>query len=220
VVLAVVIEAQLRTDARKRRSWPAYVATLYSRLGCPVVLLVVCADPAVAAWCATPIVVGEPGFVLTPLAVGPHQVPVVTDPVLARRSPEVAVLSAMAHGQGGPDQKLVLEALLAALDVLDHDHANLYADVVLTVLPAAARDYLEALMTTTPYRYQSDFARRYFDQGEAKGEAKAVLAVLGARGIEVTDEVRERISRCTDLGQLETWIRRAATATTIDDLFR
>jgi hypothetical protein len=83
----------------------------------------------------------------------------------------------------------------------------------------AARDYLEALMTTTPYRYQSDFARRYFDQGEAEGEAKAVLAVLGARGIEVTDEVRERISRCTDLGQLDTWIRRAATANTIDDLF-
>jgi hypothetical protein len=41
-VLAVVVEAQLRADRRKRRSWPAYVATLYSRLGCPVALLVVC----------------------------------------------------------------------------------------------------------------------------------------------------------------------------------
>jgi hypothetical protein len=129
----------------------------------------------------------------------------------------------MAHGHEGPDQTLVFEAFLAALNALDPDHANLYADVVLTVLPAAARDYLEALMTTTPYRYQSDFARRYFDQGEAegeaRGEAKAVLAVLGARGIEVTDEVRERVSGCTDLGQLETWIRRAATANTVDDLF-
>jgi hypothetical protein len=31
-VLAVVIEVQLRVDGRKRRSWPAYVATLHARL--------------------------------------------------------------------------------------------------------------------------------------------------------------------------------------------
>ena len=82
-------------------------------------------------------------------------------------------------------------------------------------------------MISAPYRYESDFARRYFDQGEAKGEAKGeargraedVLAVLGARGIEVTDDVRERVSGCTDLGQLRIWILRAATATTADDLF-
>ena len=185
-------------------------------------LVVVCSDRAVAAWCATPIVVGQPGLVLTPLVLGPRQMPVVTDPEWARRSPQLAVLSAMAHG-GGPDQKMVLEALLAALDVLDRDHANLYADVVLAALPEAARDYLEGCMSTTTHRYQSDFARRYFDAGEAKGEAKgearAVLAVLGARGIEAPAGVRERIEACTDLEQLETWIRRAATARTVDDVF-
>jgi hypothetical protein len=112
---------------------------------------------------------------------------------------------------------------LAALENVDRDHANLYADVVLAALPAAARDYLEALMTTTTHRYQSDFARRYFDQGEARGEArgeaKAVLAFLDARGIEVPDEFRERIVGCTDLDQLDTWVRRAATADKIHDLF-
>lgn len=49
----------------------------------------------------------------------------------------------MAHG-GRPGQTAVFEALMAAPEVVDHDHANLYADVVLAVLPAAARDYLEA----------------------------------------------------------------------------
>jgi hypothetical protein len=214
-----VVEAQLAADPRKRLSWPAYVATLYARLGCPVVLLVVCSKPAVAAWCAEPILVGEPGFVLTPLVLGPQQVPVVTDLVQARQSPELAVLSAMAHGHRGPEQTLVFKAFLAALNVLDEGHADLYADVVLKVLPAAARDCLEALMISAPYRYESDFARRYFDQGEARGRAEDVLAVLGARGIEVTDDVRERISGCTDLGQLRTWILRAVTATTADDLF-
>jgi hypothetical protein len=221
-VLAVVVEVQLRADARKRRTWPAYVATLYARLGCPVTLLVMCPDVTVAAWCAKPIVVSDPGLTLTPLVLGPADIPLVSDPVAARRSPQLAVLSAMSHG-AGPGREGVLGALLAALDVVDHDHADLYADMVLTVLPAAARVYLEALMTITGHRYQSDFARRYFDagkeKGRAEGEALAVLAVLAARGIVVPEHIRERITRCTDLDQLDLWIRLAATADAADDLF-
>src|SRR5262249_16933240 len=38
-VFAVVVEVQLRVDARKRRTWPAYVATLHAGLGCPAMLL-------------------------------------------------------------------------------------------------------------------------------------------------------------------------------------
>jgi hypothetical protein len=147
---------------------------------------------------------------------------VVTDPGTARASPELAVLSAMAHGSH-PDREKVLRAMLAALQSLDHDHASLYADVVLATLPEATRHHLEALMALGTYEYQSDFARRYFFQGkaegEAKGEAKALLAVLAARGIEVTAEARARITGCTDLDQLDTWVRRAATASSIGNLF-
>ena len=42
--------------------------------------------------------------------------------------------------------------------------------------------------------------------------------VLDARGINVPDELRERITACTDLEQLGKWIRRAATAHTAQDL--
>jgi hypothetical protein len=81
-------------------------------------------------------------------------------------------------------------------------------------------------MTATSHRYESDFARRYFSQGEAQGkaegkaegEAKAVLAVLDARGVDVPDDVRARVMACTDLEQLDAWIRRAAGATKIQDL--
>src|SRR5919106_5588116 len=59
-VLAVVVEAQLRVDTRKRRSWPAYVATLHARLGCPVALLVVCPSAAGGAPGGGPIVFGGP----------------------------------------------------------------------------------------------------------------------------------------------------------------
>src|SRR5215470_5613998 len=225
-VLGVVVEVQLRDDKDKRWAWPAYVVNLYARLKCPVELLVVCPDPAYVAWCSTPIAVNGSGFVLTLQVLDPAEVPVVTDPELARRQPELAVLSAMAHGEQS-GTKGVFEALLAALEVVDHDHAILYADFVLAALPAAVRGYLEAFMTTTTHRFQSDFARRYYDAGEAKGmaegeargEARAVLAFLDARGIEVPDPVREDITGCTDLDQLDTWIRRAATADKVQDLF-
>jgi len=221
-VLGVVVEAQLSDDGRKRWAWPPYVANLYARLKCPVELLVVSPDPAAAAWCSTPIAVNGSGFVLTPQVLGPAEVPVVTNPELARRQPQLAVLSAVAHGEQSGQQG-VFDALLAALEVVDHDHATRYADYVLTALPVAFRSYLEAFMNTTTHPYQSDFARRYYDAGEAKGEARgearAVLAVLDARGIEVPDPVREDITSCTDLDQLDTWIRRAVTANKVQDLF-
>lgn len=133
LVLAVVVEAQLRIDPRKRQTWPVYVATLHARLGCPIILLVVCTKAAVAAWCAEPIVIGAPGLTLTPVVLGPQNVPVVTDPDQAQRHPELTVLSAMTHGadHGEP----VFYALLAALDVLGPEHAGLYADLVFAALP-------------------------------------------------------------------------------------
>lgn len=221
-VVAVVVEVQLRRDLAKRRSWPVYLATLYARLRCAAMLLVVCPDPATAIWCAAPIELGHPGWTLCPLVLGPDRVPVVTDAVQAARSPELAVLSAVAHGRYREHEK-VLDALMAALEAVDHDHANLYADVVLAALPEAARQYLEDLMTTGTYEYQSDFARRYFGQGKTEGrtegKAEAVLAVLAARSVEVSAQAHRRIAECSDLDQLESWLRRASTAESISDLF-
>lgn len=42
---------------------------------------------------------------------------------------------------------------------------------------------------------------------------------LGARGMSGLDQVRARISACTDPDQLEGWIIRAATATTLEEVF-
>jgi hypothetical protein len=216
---AVVVEVQLRTVRQKRRVWPAYVATLHARLGCPVHLLVICTSPATAVWATEPIVVSPPGFVLTPLVLGPGTLPVVIEPAVAQRMPEVTVMSAIVHGRRRGNREKVFDALLAGLNSVDLEHANLYADVVLTALPKAARQYLEALMTATPFRYQSDFARRYFERGEVQSKADDILAVLDARSITVSDKARARIVDCTDLAQLDIWIRRAATVVSADALF-
>ncbi|MBV9314038.1 MAG: hypothetical protein JO100_09910, partial [Pseudonocardia sp.] len=161
-----------------------------------------------------------------------------TDASQAKRVPELAVLSALAHG-ADPNHGGVLDALLDALTVLDTQRAALYSDVVFAALPGAARAYLEALMSTGTYEYQSEFVRKYIIQGRAEGKAEGktegraegkaegraegkaegVLTFLDARGIGVPEDARTRITSCYDLDQLNTWIRRAATANTINDLF-
>jgi hypothetical protein len=77
-------------------------------------------------------------------------------------------------------------------------------------------------MTTTSHRYRSEFARRYFDQGEASGEArgmaKSVLTVLEDRGIDVPEAKRNEILQCSDIPTLGGWLHRALTAGTIADL--
>ena len=217
-VLAIVVEVQLSRDGAKRWSWPVYLATLRARLRCPTALLVVCVDAAVAAWCAAPIALGHPGWALHPLVLGPQELPVVTDADLARERPELAVLSAITH-HSHADEFKILHALVGALAATDREHSTRYSDVVFAALPAALREYLEELMTTGTYEYQSDFVRRYVFQGRAEGQAEALLDFLDARGIAVPDDVRRRIAECTDSDQLHIWIRRAATVEKIDDLF-
>lgn len=71
-------------------------------------------------------------------------------------------------------------------------------------------------------RYQSKFARRYFDQGaaegKAEGEVEAVLEVLAARGIAVEGEPLARIRACGDLEVLRRWLRRAAVANSLSEV--
>lgn len=221
-VLAVVIEVQLRPDQRKRQSWPAYLATLHARLRCPTMLLVLCPDDATARWCAAPIEVGHPGWVLYPLVLGPDRVPVVADPHRAAENPELAVLSSIAHANRPEQRDRVFEALLAALYAATDEHATLYYDLVLSSLSPAARQQWEALMSTGLREYRSDFVRKNINQGRAEGRAEgladAVLAVLTARGVDVPAPARQQILNCTDHDQLDRWTRRAATASSIDDV--
>ncbi|MFI6936713.1 hypothetical protein [Streptomyces sp. NPDC050287] len=56
-------------------------------------------------------------------------------------------------------------------------------------------------------------------EGEAKGRAEAILRVLGARGIEISDPVRGRVMGCTDLDVLGAWLGRSLSVTSAEELF-
>jgi hypothetical protein len=217
-VLAVIAEIQLRSDPAKRRTWPVYLATLHARLGCPVVLIVVSPSAACAEWCAQPIRLGHPGLELRPLVLGPRQIPHVIDETQAVSSPELSLLSAIAHSDD-PQRDKIFHSFTRALATIEDERASLYADLVLATLPTAARHYLETLMSTGTYEYQSDFVSRPYNQGKAEGEIKSLLTVLAARGFTVPSELLDRITSCTEFDQLEAWIKRAATATTLDEVF-
>ena len=78
-------------------------------------------------------------------------------------------------------------------------------------------------MATARYEYQSDFARKYFAQGEAKGEAKGkaemLLRLLELKGFAVSDTERERILECVDIAQLDAWADRVLIAESLADVF-
>ena len=94
---AAIVEIQLAIDPDKRRSWPVYIAGLHAKLGCPVFLLVVAPEPATARWAQRTIELGQPGFALRPIVLDYRAIPRVTDAEVARRHPELAVLSSIAH---------------------------------------------------------------------------------------------------------------------------
>ena len=86
-------------------------------------------------------------------------------------------------------------------------------------------------MASTSWPVYSPFAREHYgrglEEGKAEGQAegktreaaKLVLLFLSARGLDVTDDVRARVTDCTDVETLEAWAARAATVQTADELF-
>jgi hypothetical protein len=55
-------------------------------------------------------------------------------------------------------------------------------------------------------------------KGEAAGKADAVLTVLAARGVRVSDDIRGRILACSDAAELDALLTRAATISSADEL--
>lgn len=200
-VMGIVVEVQLTRDERKRYVWPVYVCGLRARLECPVLLLVVTADDAIARWAAKPVELGGDSLFMA-LVLGPSGVPIVTDEARALADPELAVLSAMAHGKDDDvarSVEIAVAAQLASLS-LDEEHSTLYCDLIFLALSQAAR---EALQTMRPakYEYQSEFARLYFGQGRQEGSQEGrvalILRLLTARFGVLPDAVRFQVAGAT-----------------------
>jgi hypothetical protein len=109
---------------------------------------------------------------------------------------------------------------IASTEVSDADRSRLMT-IMLRLSSDAARQILEAMMTTS--EYEKTLAERIHDQGmaegEAKGEAKALLRLLAARGLAPSEAQRNQATSCTDAAQLDLWFDRAVTAGTAAEVF-
>lgn len=145
--------------------------------------------------------------------------PVVTDPELAAREPELALLSVMAHGR---DEESIAVAVARAaakgIEGFDRERWVLYFGLIESSLSDAARKAFQ--MLPEGQQFFSESQRQSFEQGSAKGQANAILRVLARRNVAVSDEQRARITACTDVKTLDLWLDRAVTAASTDELFK
>src|ERR1700736_746265 len=216
-VLGVIVEVQLGRDEDKPYAWPAYIANLRARHRCPVCLLVITIEDAVARWAGRSIDVG-PGTRCKPWVVGPSNTPAITALQDAQENVELAVLSAIEHGQS-PDiplaARIASAAILASADI-DAERSRLYLDVILTSLLANAPEAVEATMNSLGYEYQSDFARRYFGQGKAEGRMEITLKLLALRFGPLPDAIQTRVRSAQD-AQLDAIAERLLTVPTLEE---
>ncbi|MBW8740632.1 MAG: hypothetical protein JF621_27180 [Streptomyces turgidiscabies] len=181
-------------------------------------------------WAQQPVTSGPPGLptlTLTPLVVGPHNTPVITDPAEARADLALATLSAITHA-ADPDIFATLKTLSLALQGEPEDVADPIIEFTAQGLgDRPARQYWRKLVAVDLSFCKSYIAEEIRDegraqgraQGKAEGQAAAILLVLEQRGLDVTDEIRERITGCDDTETLRTWLTRAPTVTSAAEIF-
>ncbi|SBT88586.1 hypothetical protein GA0115233_1003108 [Streptomyces sp. DI166] len=218
----LIVEAQSKKNSRKPTSWAYYVAHLQEKYGIPPVLLVMCQDMNTAAWASKPFTVGPPQWptlTLRALVLGPHNVPVITDPSTAARDIPLATLSAITHAKN-PNAPAILKALAVALKTIDEETARIFAELTeLGLGTATAAETWRQLMSVDLSFFRSETSQRLRDEGLAKGRIEDILLILDTRGVEVTEAARERITSSTDLDELRGWLTRALTVRSADDLF-
>ncbi|MFJ3585907.1 hypothetical protein ACIPPS_27280 [Streptomyces sp. NPDC090127] len=219
----LAIEAQGRRDPDKGSSWTYYLGYLRAKFGLPVLLLVVCQDRTTATWAAGPFTTGYGGWTAVrvhPLVLGPDNVPVITNAAETKRDLAMAAFSAMTHGRH-PEAPAILEALAQALGTADRGSLAYYSELLeigLGDTPAA--DIWRNLMAVgTYFPGRGTLIETTYLKGKAEGEAKSVLRVLTARGVDVPEATAQRILECTETETLDRWLDRAVTAERVEELF-
>jgi hypothetical protein len=226
-VRAVIVEAQKRTFSDKPPQWARYAAQLWLFLRCPVDVLVICPDAKSAFWYARAVPTSLPGYTHQPIVLPPSAVPSITSAADAAARPAMAALSVAYHGAN----PAVSRAFVDSLRLLSPGHATRYHEHAFNLAPLVVQRILEQLMTSETWPVYSPFAKEHFGRGMTEGKkegrkegraeshAADILTVLEARNLDVTDADRERIAGCTELRQLEIWVRRAVTVEETSDLF-
>ncbi|MER5215091.1 hypothetical protein ABT063_32240 [Streptomyces sp. NPDC002838] len=221
--ILLAVEAQSAKDQNKPASWAYYLSFLHTKYKTPPLLLVVCQDRATAEWAAQPVPIGPQwwsSLTLRPLVAGPHNMPVIEDPEEARADLALATLSAITHAK-----EAAVDGILKALSTALRDVPEAVADPIIEFTAQGlgvnrrAGELWRNLVAVDLSFYKSYISEEIRDEGRAQGRAEDILLVLEARGMDVPDEIRERITGCDDPDLLRRWLTRAVTAPSAEAIF-
>jgi hypothetical protein len=172
-------------------------------------------------WAAKPIELGLTGDTIYPRVLGPPELLLVTDPAEVRCQPEVAVLSAMAHGNE-PDGLKVVMAVLEGFE-----RPRRACTVRLSTRRSESRFVRKAeeILTQAVGEFQEPpFVQKLKALGRAEGQVETLRAVLfklvARANLTLGEEERARIEGCDDPAVLDRWVNNALGAKTVADLFQ
>jgi hypothetical protein len=218
----LAVEAQGRKDADKGGSWAYYLSYLYAKYRKQPILLVTCQDEETAHWAEGPFHFGISrwrSLTVRPLVLGPHNVPVITDPAAAARDIPLAVFSAITHGKH-PQADTMLKALGSALKTVDELTASIFRELTeLGLGTSPAAQIWKDLMAVDLSFFRSETSQQLRAEGRVEGRVEDLLLVIRTREIDLSDDLRARITGCTDLELLREWFGRALTAARAEDIF-
>ncbi|WP_171075063.1 hypothetical protein [Nonomuraea basaltis] len=214
----IIVETQRARDDDKIYAWLEYIANFRAREKCPVCLIVICPNRRVAQWARQVIDTGHPKLRLIPLVIASDNTPVITDVAEAQSNIGLAVISTVTKSED-PQINAIIAAVQQALYGIDRGLAWRYARYISLSLQGNALREWERRMAMKTYPYQGDYSASLLAEGEARGEAKSLLKILGVRGIAVSDEVRERVMACQDVATLDVWLDRAFAVESAEALF-
>jgi hypothetical protein len=118
---------------------------------------------------------------------------------------------------------------------LDAERAMQYYEYGYAMSPREICEILEELMTTTHWPVYSRFAKEHYgkgleqgieqgteegfkngtEEGFKRGERGAVFEVLRVRGLAPTEDEARHINACTDLDQIQAWLRKSVTVSEV-----
>jgi len=216
----VVVEVQLGVDSDKLSSWPLYQAMGWRETNRLTAVLVVTPYLEIATWAGRFIQTGPGKSGCDVFVAGPHEIPRVVDQEEARRQPELAVLSVLAHG-GEPDALEVAKSGLTGLDSggLSAELGQIVYDQIWSRLNPALHRALEAFMNQQAYEFKSDHVKGLLARGEKTGLANAILVALRERQVRVSAGQQEAIQSCQDLDQLNRWFKRSLSVNSARERF-
>jgi hypothetical protein len=226
-----IVEVQDKIDLDKQRRWLLAVGVLFDQRRTLGDVFVITARRSVASWVRTAAHVRTANgtrLELTPVVL--HVSPRTIDALLSEKTPSLAVIAAWAVShRHGPEARRVVERAIEVTEALPADLQEAQMSAILSVLDERMTAWLKEMSMDPAKIPMSPAAREILAlwkqrdlnataRGLAMGKREALITLLGARGLAPTAKERAAIAGCEDPAQIDRWIVKAATATTVAEV--